>query len=357
MSARLDPQLHDGSRPASRRSFLWSLAGSAAALGTSSCGDPSDASRQTRHRAAGRKLQAVRHRTAALGTSVEITAYHADPNLAQRAIDAAFTELEQVESVMSLYRSGSQLCRLNRHKRLDRADRRLLEVLRTAKQVSRRTAGAFDVTVQPLWNLFAQAARRQTTPAAGEVAQVVRAVDYRRVEIDGRSIRLRGTDTEVTLNGIAQGYALDRVAAVLQSHGIRHALFDTGEIGGRGNRADGEPWKIGIQHPRRTDAYIAMARLDGRCLATSGDYATTFSADRTAHHLFDPRTGGSPAEIASVTVAAPTGILADALSTAICVLGIEHSERVLAGYRNCDALFVLRDGRVLHTDRFPLETS
>ncbi|MFC1588475.1 FAD:protein FMN transferase, partial [Planctomycetota bacterium] len=117
----------------------------------------------------------------------------------------------------------------------------------------------------------------------------------------------------VTLNGIAQGFAADCMLAALEANGVQHALVNTGEIG-----------VIGIQHPRHKDAFISRARLDGRCIATSGDYATTFSPDGEHNHIFDPRTGHSPKEFQSVTVLAKSGLEADALSTTIFVSGLQN---------------------------------
>src|SRR5206468_2826354 len=125
------------------------------------------------------------------------------------------------------------------------------------------------------------------------------------------------------------------------------------EIRPLGARDDASPWTVGIQHPRREEAYAWLAPLDGRALSTSGDYATTFSPDRRHHHIVDPHTGTSPAEFASVTVAAPTAMQADALSTALFVLGLEPAVALIEATPRVDALFILKDGRTLATARFP----
>jgi thiamine biosynthesis lipoprotein len=110
--------------------------------------------------------------------------------------------------------------------------------------------------------------------------------------------------TAVTLNGIAQGFTADRAAAALAPHGVTDALIDTRKIGGLGSDGAAGAWKVGIQHPRVDDAYISVAGLSGRFLATSGDFATTFSDDYAKNHLIDPRSGTSPPVFASVSVAA-----------------------------------------------------
>jgi thiamine biosynthesis lipoprotein len=143
------------------------------------------------------------------------------------------------------------------------------------------------------------------------------------------------------------------VRDALRKQGIRHALVDTGEIGTLGGKADEAPWSVGIQHPRRPDAYVALAKLRGRCLATSGDYASSFSPDHAQNHLFDPRTGRSPGELASVSVAARTATEADAVSTAVFVLGVGRGLKLIHDTREADALLVLKDGRTLATAGFP----
>lgn len=328
----------------SRRRFL-SIVAAAAAGGV---GWPAKSS------SAQQPGQTVKRTGRALGTNVAITAMHADGATAERAIAAAFAELELVESLMSIYRPQSQLIRLNREGVLHDPHPHLLAVLRHAAETSRQTGGAFDVTVQPLWAAYADARQAGTLPTAEALAAARLKVDYRRVRIEDGCVRLLGEGTAITLNGIAQGFAADRVTQTLADHGITHALIDTGEVGALGSRADGEPWTIGIQHPRRPDAYLSLAKLAGRHLATSGDYATTFSSDYRHHHLFDPRTGDSARHFASVSIAAPTGMQADALSTAVFVLGPDRGRELIEATPGADAMLVLRDGTVYTTAGFPL---
>ncbi len=289
----------------------------------------------------------------ALGADVSITALHEDPRNAAQAVDAAFAELDRIEETMSLYRPHSQLCRLNREGILDNPDPSLVEVLSAARSVSERSDGAFDATVQPLWQLYAEAQKEGRLPEATAVEDARGKVDWRRVEISPRRIRLQGRGTAVTLNGIAQGYASDRVREVLRSRGVRQALVNTGEFGSLGRKADGSPWTVGIQHPRQPDAYIALARLEDRFLSTSGDYATLFSPDFRHHHIFDPRTGLSPGDFSSVTILARTGMEADALTKVLFVLGLEKGLEQVLSVPGADALCVLKDGRMVTTRDFP----
>jgi thiamine biosynthesis lipoprotein len=295
---------------------------------------------------------AVTRQSWALGSDVSMTVLGLSSNRAERALDAAFADLEAVEQVMSLYRQDSQLCKLNHHKVLDRPHPYLVEVLATAEQTSRQTDGAFDITVQPLWQLFAASQKQGRLPGEPEIAAARRCVDWRAVECSPDRIRFRAPVKAITLNGIAQGFAADRALAALRAHGVEHALVNTGEIGCVGVKPDGRGWTAGIQHPREPDAFVSLAALRGRSLATSGDYETAFAADFSKNHIFDPRTGESPGELASVSIAAPTAMQADALSTAAMVLGPRRTLDLIARLPDVDALLVLKDGRVLRTAGF-----
>lgn len=139
---------------------------------------------------------------------------------------------------------------------------------------------------------------------------------------------------------------------MLRSHGIEHALIDTGEISTLGNRTPHEDWTIGIQHPRDEDAYVSLTKLGGRSLATSGDYATTFTPDRRHHHLFNPHTGHSPVEFSSVSIVAQTALTADMLSTALFVMGLDRGLTFLREFVGVNALIVLKNGQIVKTARF-----
>ena len=295
-----------------------------------------------------KRLTRVERRARALGADASLIVYHESHAAAERAVSAAFNALNDLEGVLSLYRPQSQICRLNRAGVLEQPHADLVQILRRAINWSRLTDGAFDPTVQPLWNLHAQGG----VPDAGRLQAARRLVDWRKVEINDHRVRL-GPGQEITLNGIAQGFAADRVRDVLKAHGVRYALANTGEFGAISHKPEEETWRIGIQHPRTPEAYVALAGLDDRFLATSGDYETRFSEDFSSHHIFDPATGRSPAALSSVTVIAPTGLDADALSTALFVLGPDKGLALTSSHAGVEALMVLKNGDLVSTPNFP----
>lgn len=292
----------------------------------------------------------------ALGAPVSLTVAHASEALAALALEAAFRELQLIDELMSLYRPASQLSRLNRDGRLVEPHPYVTWLLGQALALSQRTAGAFDVTVQPLWSAYANAARQGLAPSEEALAQALARVDWKQIRVTPGLITLcRGG--EVTLNGLAQGFASDRALAMLRQHGIEHALVDAGEVSTLGGKDAQSPWTVGIQHPRRPDAFLSLAKLNGRCLATSGDYATAFRPDFQDHHIFDPRSGHSPTELSSVSVAAPTATEADGLSTAVFVLGVERGLQLIRATSDADVLLVLKDGTLFGTERFPVDST
>ena len=291
------------------------------------------------------------------GTILSLKAAHQDDATLTRALDDAVAALQRIEAQMSLFRDDSALSCLNREGTLASPPRELRELLVIARDVASRSDGAFDPTVQPLWLAFADAQANGRLPTSTEVAAARARVGWRDLLLaaDG-GVHLARPGMGLTLNGIAQGYAADRVRAVLMRHGIRHALVDAGEYAMVGHNPQGERWTLGIADPHVQEHFIARLFADGRCVATSGDDQTSFSADHRHHHIFDPHTGYSPPDMSGVTVAAPTGALADALTKVFFVAGPDRA-RALARHWNVDALWIDKKGRWDATPGLALSTA
>jgi len=282
----------------------------------------------------------------AFGTTVSIAAIHEDPEVAGEAIDAALAQTRRIDSLMTVYRAESEVGRLNALGTLPHPDPHLVRVLEFSQRLSSLSDGAFDVTVQPLWRLYIECKRRGRTPTPGEVAEARSLVDWSAVEVSARRITLGRPGMSITLNGVAQGYAADLALAALRERGVHDALIDTGEFGAEGERRPWQPWTIGIQHPRVADAVLATVAMDGRFLATSGDYATTFTDDFVHHHIFDPRTGDSPGELSSVVVAAGSGMEADGLTKPMMVLERSRAKALLSRFPGSGAAWIDKSARI-----------
>jgi len=289
----------------------------------------------------------------AFGTTVTIKVLHDDAQAADSAIQYALQQVRLVDALMSLHQERSQIFQLNRRGSLQAPDKHVLHVLAFSQQLAKLTAGAFDITVQPLWDLFSRAHAQGNLPTPEQIAAAKPLVDWRQLDVNRQQVRLRGAGTAITLNGVAQGYAVDLAIDALRDRGVRHALLDTGEFGAMGRKSGDQHWALGIGNPRQHEAISAVVSMDGRKVATSGDYATFFSPDYRHHHIFDPATGDSPVELASVTVVAPTGLLADGLSTAFMVMGAEKSFALAVRMPNVDALLIDKGGALRKTSGFP----
>lgn len=294
------------------------------------------------------------HRGAALafGTTVSVAVRHADAGLAQRAIADALSAVGHVHRLMSIYDPGSEVFRLNRDGILRRPDARLLEVLWHARSLSRLTKGAFDITVQPLWQASRKAALHGGLPSREERERACALAGWRDVEANRERAALRRPGMGITLNGLAQGYAADLALRAVRQHGIVDALLDTGEFAPAGQGGE-RPWMLGVLDPRAADGLAAAFAADGRCVATSGDYQAPFTADFRHHHIVDPATGQSPPELASVTVLAPTALEADGLSTAFMVMGARRAHALAARLPGVDLLTIDKRGLAWRSQGFP----
>jgi thiamine biosynthesis lipoprotein len=255
----------------------------------------------------------------ALGNLASIEIRHADPAQAARLLDLATMEIARLESILSLYRPDSALSRLNRDGILRDPPLDLVRVLASARDLGAVTGGAFDVTVQPLWQAYADhfggGKADPAGPSATTVSRTLEKVGYRALEIEPSVVGLNRAGMAVTLNGIAQGYITDRIAELLRDAGLEHVLVDLGEIRALGARDGAVPWRAGIQDPAGGAPLAAFALTD-QALSTSGSYGFRFDASGRFHHIFDPRSGTCPQLYASVSVLAPSATIADALATA-----------------------------------------
>lgn len=292
---------------------------------------------------------------AAMGAFASMTLVHPDRPHAQAMIARCMAEVDRLESVFSLYRADSALSRLNAAGALDDPPAELVELLSFSLSLARRSAGAFDPTVQPLLRLYIDHFSRPGASAQGPsdtaIARTRQRVGFADVEVDADRIRLRRPGAAITLNGVAQGFITDRVSELLLANGFGDVLVNLGEGRALGHRPDGGPWRAAVADPAepgRTLFELPLGSGHGQrpALATSGGYGTRFGPAPDVHHLLDPRTGRSANHHASVSVAAPRATLADGLSTTLSILAPERRAPLLADHPSVRAWFVDGAGRV-----------
>lgn len=243
----------------------------------------------------------------------------------------------------------SAVATLNRSGHLTAAPDALVAVLKHAIALSELTAGAFDVTVKPLLD-----ARRA---GATDLSAWRSLVDYRQIEIDGDHVRLGLRGAAITLDGIAKGRVIDAGVETLHKLGLDQVLVEAGgDLRTLGRRADDTPWRVGIAHPRRAaqGALLSVLPIAAQAVATSGDYMDSFAPDFSEHHILDPHSGRSPVDLASATVLAATAMEADALGTALMVLGSQAGLALAERLPGVEAVLVTKGLRVFATSGAPL---
>ena len=228
---------------------------------------------------------------------------------------AVEAELARLEAIFSLYRPESFLSRLNQTGRLAAPPHEMLELLSLAGAVHASTNGAFDPTIQPLWALFAET--HGHPPGTGVLTQALARTGWTNLRITPSEVAFAQPGMALTLNGIAQGYITDRVAGLLRRRGFNNVLVDMGEIVGLGQRADGGAWQVGVSAPE--GRIVRRTTLSDRALATSSPLGTMFEEGGVGH-ILDPRRGAPVAARDLVSVSADNAALADALSTAFCLM-------------------------------------
>ena len=281
-----------------------------------------------------------------LGAASELTLWHADEALARRAILKVRHEITRYENIFSLYRDSEVTC-LNRDGAV-RPSPELVDVIDASQRLGTISGGAFDITVQPLWRTYEEHfwSRNDVSPdIRARALEVVSAhVDFRCVQAGAKHIDLP-PGMAITLNGIAQGFITDRIADLLRNEGFEQAVVDLGEWRALGNHPAGRPWRAATRE--------GSIELSDNALAVSSGAGTTFEPSGQFHHIFDPATGASAATLTEAAIIAPRAMIADALATAICVVGEKRAVQLLAAYPGTRAVVTRRDGTIVNIPLVP----
>lgn len=289
------------------------------------------------------------HEATAMGTSITLDVWADDKGHAAHAAAAVMRVMTRIDETMSPHRPDSELSAINRqaaHMPVPVSEEMFI-LLRRALKFSALTDGAFDITYAAAGRLYDFRAGVSPDPRA--LAAALPGIGWRHVQLDesAQTVRFDHPATRIDLGGFAKGHAVDQAASWLQRLGIEHAYLSAGGdsrvIGDR----RGRPWTLGVRDPRAEGELVAVLPLEDVSISTSGDYERCFMrGGERVHHLIDPATGRPAQGARSVTVLAPDGLTAEALSKTLFVRGPADGLAVLARFPGVDAVIVDAQGRL-----------
>lgn len=290
----------------------------------------------------GQKLAAVRRSQPIMGTFLNITVYGPDRDSCEEAVTQTIARMMHLESILSRHQQSSELSQLNSSGKLASPDQELLTVLEMARDISIRTAGAFDVSILPLLKMHESIRGRNDHPDQELLLRDKDLVNYENISLTPTMIRLQKQGMGISLDGIGKGYIVDKGIATLKEYGFNNIYLEAGgDLMVSGHKDKDAPWRIGIRAPRmQSVTKPIIIKVSDKAVATSGDYIQAFTPDFKNHHIINPKSGFSPPELASCTVTAPNVALADSLATALMVLGHKDGLDLIESMDGCEALLV-----------------
>lgn len=291
-----------------------------------------------------------------MDTYVRVVVY-ADEPTAQAAISAAFTRMEEVVNIASTFDENAEAFQLNQDGYIIDPSPELLELIRMSIDYNRLTDGAFDVTCQPLLDLwsFKQGADKQfweldNATQQSAINEAMRLVGSDKIIIEDNKISFKEEAMQITLGGIAKGYAVDEALKVIKNMGIRYALVDAGgDLATLGAKPSGELWDIALANPDDTSQCLATFGVADKAVTTSGNYMRYFDPEAKVGHIMNPRTGYSASDCISVTIVANDCTQADALATGVFVLGPEDGLALVESLDDVECLIVDAERNIHHS--------
>ncbi len=288
-----------------------------------------------------------------MGTRVSVELWHEDQARGRALVEQVLAEYRRIDAGMSTYKADSEISAINRSAAIGPVEtsQELFDLISRSVELSSLSAGAFDITYESVGYLYDFRARQR--PSEAEIDIRLAAIDYRNIVLDpaARTVAFARPDVRINLGGIAKGYAVARGAELLQAAGVEHALLNAGgDTRVLGDRR-GQPWIVGIRHPRSADQVVTRLPLVDEAISTSGDYERFFEdGGRRYHHILNPVTGTPTEGVLSVTVIGPDATMTDALSTALFVLGVEPGLELVQGLPLYEAVIVDASGRLSYSD-------
>ena len=295
----------------------------------------------------------IKETRALMDTFCEISCYGDNKDTTVSAIDAAFKEMERIEGVFSKFNENSDVSKINALAGFERvaASEEVFKLTERSVYYSSISSGAFDITVAPLMEVWGFVRRHKSIPDKETIENALEGVGYKNIELDPKklSVKFLNKKTKIDFGGIAKGYAVDRARDILAAHGIKNGLVNLGgNMFTLGYAPGNKKWKIGVEDPRNKGKLLHSFELTDMAISTSGNYERFFEiGGRRYSHIINPITGEPCQGIISVTVMADSAEQADALSTAIFVMGEEKGLNLAKSIKGIKILMLKEDGRLI----------
>ncbi|MDT8302123.1 MAG: FAD:protein FMN transferase [Sedimentisphaerales bacterium] len=287
-----------------------------------------------------------------MGTFARAVVIAKDADAAGKCIESAFTQINKVDSLMSDYKSDSEISSVNRDgfKKAVQLSLSTYEVLQRSIEFSELTDGAFDITIGPMVELFRKAKRKQVLPDQDEIKAAKSKVGFEKLKLDdqNRTVQFTVEGMKLDMGGIAKGYAVDKAVETMQAHGAIGGMVDLGgDIRCFGAPFKGrDHWVIGLQNPNMVQGsaeseVLLKLKIANGAIATSGDYQQFIMIEgKRRSHIIDRKTGTSTEGLSSVTIIADNATNADALATAVSVMGYEKGLELIEKIPGTEAILI-----------------
>lgn len=288
---------------------------------------------------------------AAMGTHIAFAAFTTpavDPAKIRAAFDAALAEIKRIEALMTTWRPDSEVSKVNSAagKSAIKVGDETLKIIKESIHTSEISEGTFDITFHSLHGLWKFDEDLDPHPPSDkDVKARLPFVNYRNIKVDdaNKTVMITNPKTQISLGGIAKGYAVDMAVKVLEERGLTSFFVQAGgDLFARGKKPDGTDWQAGIRDPRGPDGkWFAKVPLSDHAFSTAGDYERSYIVNgKRYHHIIDPRTGQPATACRSVTIWAPTALLADEIDDAVFILGPEKGLKLVESIDGVAAVIV-----------------
>jgi len=276
-----------------------------------------------------------------MGTRIHIELWSDLPKQAQLGVDTVMQEMRRIDLLMSPMKQQSQLWQVNQYAGTQavKIGSEMTKLIKQADAISKLSDGAFDISFSSVGHLYNYRSHKQPKTKSKHAATEL--VDYRQIKLKDNSIQFMRSGMRIDLGGIAKGYAVDQSIVLLKGLGIKHAMVSAGGDSRLLGDKHGRDWLVGIRHPRKEQVAAIKLPLADIAVSTSGDYERFFISDGIRHHhIINPKTGDSARELMSVTIIGPKGVMTDALSTTVFVLGVSKGLSLIESLPDYSAIII-----------------